>query len=422
MATAFRDYYQTLGVARTASADEIKKAFRKLARLHHPDVAKDKKAGEAKFKEINEAYEVLGDPTKRQKYDELGEHWNQQGGPPPGYESAPRGAEGAPEFHFEGTGFSDFFEQFFGGGRGFSGGFSNGGRGGARGGRAAGPVHGQDVEGAISVTLHEAMAGAVREISLQSVDPSTGQAKVERFKVRIPKGALEGQVIRVPGKGGPGAGGGEAGHLFLRVRLASHPDFRASGADLYHDLPLAPWEAVLGTTVRVSGLDGELDVKIPPGTANGQKLRLRGRGLPLPKSTERGDLYVVAEVEVPKQVAPRRARALGRARKILHLPPPRLTMSASSPSPEDSQLYSIETVEQITHLERERIVLYQHYGLVRAVPEGDALRFDDAALLRLRRLAFLLSEYQLNEAGLRHFASLLDEVERLRDEVRFLRG
>jgi curved DNA-binding protein len=294
MAATFRDYYQTLGVARSATADEIKKAFRKLARQHHPDVAKDKKAGEIKFKEINEAYEVLSDPVKRKKYDELGEHWNAQGGPADGQ-----------DFHFEGTGFSDFFEQFFGGaeggGRGF-GGFSSAG-GGMRGARGGGRRAGQDVEGDISVTLEEAMSGAVREISLQSTDPTTGQRKVETFKVRIPKGALEGQVIRVPGKGGPGSGGGEAGHLFLRVRLASHPEFRASGADLYHDLPLAPWEAVLGTTVRIPGLDGEVDLKIPAGTNNGQRLRLRGRGLPKPKSTERGDLYVVAEVELPKKIS-----------------------------------------------------------------------------------------------------------------------
>jgi curved DNA-binding protein len=303
MPATFRDYYQTLGVARSASADEIKKAFRKLARLHHPDVAKDKKAGEIKFKEINEAYEVLSDPEKRKKYDELGEHWNAQGGPPPGYGHANAGAAGGEDFHFEGTGFSDFFEQFFGGGgRSGFGGFSPGG-GGMRGARGGGPRHGQDVEGDISVTLEEAMRGAIREISLQSTDPATGQRKVETFKVRIPKGALEGQVIRVPGKGGAGSSGGEAGHLFLRVRLASHPEFRASGADLYHDLPLAPWEAVLGTTVRVPGLDGELDLKIPAGTNNGQRLRLRGRGLPKPKSTERGDLYVVTEIEMPRHVS-----------------------------------------------------------------------------------------------------------------------
>lgn len=162
--------------------------------------------------------------------------------------------------------------------------------------------HGQDVEGAISVTLEEAMHGSIRPISFQTVDPSTGVARTESFKVRIPKGALEGQVIRVPGKGEPGVGGGEAGHLFLRVRLAPHPDFRAMGADLYHDLPLAPWEAVLGTTVRVHGIDGDLDVKIPAGTTNGQKLRLRGRGLPKPKSEERGDFYVVADIQLPPHV------------------------------------------------------------------------------------------------------------------------
>jgi curved DNA-binding protein len=146
------------------------------------------------------------------------------------------------------------------------------------------------------------LRGAIRQISLQSVDPRTGEAKTESFKVRIPKGALEGQVIRVPGKGEAGMGGGEAGHLFLRVRLASHPDFRALGADLYYDLPLAPWEAVLGTTVRVRSLDGDLNVKIPSGTANGRRLRLRGRGLPKPKSDERGDLYIVTEIEMPETV------------------------------------------------------------------------------------------------------------------------
>ena len=243
MPAAFKDYYETLGVARTASADEIKKAFRVLARKYHPDVAKDKKAGEAKFKEINEAYEVLGDPEKRAKYDQLGANWNAQGVPPENY-GGPPGADfgGAQEFHFEGTGFSDFFEQFFGGGRGFGGvsGRTSASRG------TSGPRHGQDIEGAILVTLDEVMNGAVRSISLQSVDPVTGETKTESFKVRIPKGALEGQIIRVPGKGEAGSGGGEAGHLFLRVRLASHPDFRVLGADLYEDLPITPWEAVLG--------------------------------------------------------------------------------------------------------------------------------------------------------------------------------
>jgi len=297
MPAAFKDYYKTLGVDRKASAEEIKKAFRKLARLHHPDVAKDKKAGEAKFKEINEAYEVLGDPVNRKKYDELGENWNAP--PPP--EGYARQATGGPEqeFHFEGTGFSDFFEQMFGRGRGF-GGFAASDEEGHR--ARPGKRHGQDIEGAISVTLEEAMHGSIRPISFQTVDPATGEVRTESFKVRIPKGALEGQVIRVPGKGQAGSGGGEAGHLFLRVRLAPHPDFRALGPDLYHDLPLAPWEAVLGTTVRVHGIDGDLNVKIPPGTANGRKLRLRGRGLPQPKSDERGDFYVVVDIQTPTEV------------------------------------------------------------------------------------------------------------------------
>jgi curved DNA-binding protein len=320
MAASFKDYYQTLGVARTAGADEIKTAFRKLARQHHPDVAKDKKAGEIKFKEINEAYEVLGDPEKRKKYDELGQHWDAHGAPPPEYAHTPGaggGSGGGQDFHFEGTGFSDFFEQFFGGGRDFGGASGGGGRAS----RTRGPMNGQDVEGAISVTLEEAMEGSIREISLQSVDPATGQARTERFKVRIPKGALEGQVIRVTGKGGAGSHGGEPGHLFLRVRLAAHPDFRPSHADLYYDLPLAPWEAVLGTTVRVHGLDGELDVKIPAGTNHGQRLRVRGRGLPKPKSTERGDLYVVAEIDMPKQITPEQRQLweqLGQASASFH--------------------------------------------------------------------------------------------------------
>ncbi len=303
MAAAFKDYYQTLGVGRTASSDEIKKAFRKLAQKYHPDVAKDKKAGEAKFKEINEAYEVLGDPENRKKYDQLGENWNAQGIPPSGETSFPRreaGGTGTQEFHFEGTGFSDFFEQFFGRGSGFDG-FAAGAQPRTRQGSMR---QGHDIEGSILVTLEEAMHGAVRPISLQSVDPTTGEVKTESFKVRIPKGALENQIIRVPGKGEAGAGGGEAGHLFLRVRLASHPDFRVLGADLYHDLPLAPWEAVLGTTVRVHGLDGDLNVKIPAGTANGQRLRLRGRGLPQPKSEARGDLYVVADIQLPTEISP----------------------------------------------------------------------------------------------------------------------
>lgn len=313
MAVAFKDYYETLGVPRTASAEEIKKAFRKLARKHHPDVATDKKAAEQKFKEINEAYEVLSDPEKRKKYDQLGARWKEGAGfePPPSWEGyAGRGARpaGAPsgqeyEFHFGGTGFSDFFEQFFGGGS--RGGFGFGGDGPRadefR--RARGPMRGEDIEGDILVTLDEAMRGSVRNISLQRVDPRTGRAETYTFKVRIPPGVHEGQIIRVPGKGGEGASGGAPGDLYLRVRLAAHPDFRVHGSDLYYDLNLAPWEAVLGTTVSVPAPDGRVTLRVPPGTNNGQTFRIRGRGLPKGPRGERGELYVVVNVQLPKHIS-----------------------------------------------------------------------------------------------------------------------
>ena len=210
MPVEFKDYYATLGVTREATDDDIKRAFRKLARQYHPDVAKDKKSAEEKFKEINEANEVLSDPVKRRKYDELGAHWQEEGRPPspPGWEG--RWAQAANsgqarEFHFTGTGFSDFFEQFFGGGSRF--GFESGGRDFAAEARAEGR-RGADVEGEILVTLAEVMHGTMRAISLQTLDPRTGQAETHSFQVRIPAGAMEGRRIRVPGKGEPGVGGG----------------------------------------------------------------------------------------------------------------------------------------------------------------------------------------------------------------------
>lgn len=316
MAVEFKDYYTTLGVPRDASEADIKKAFRKLAREHHPDVAKDKEAAEERFKEINEAYEVLGDPEKRKKYDTLGPNWNQEGGfqPPPGWAGgagrrARRG--GGPqerEFHFGGTGFSDFFEQFFGGGASSGGGVYGFGGGadedeGFYRTAANQPHRGRDVEGDILVSLQEAMDGTMRPISLQTVDPATGRAETQTFTVRIPAGASDGRRIRVPGKGGPGFNGGEPGDLFLRIRLAAHPEFRTKESDLYHDLDLAPWEAVLGTEVEVPSLDGnKLKLRIPPGTQNHQYLRLRGRGLPKGRTGERGDLYVVVSVQLPTTV------------------------------------------------------------------------------------------------------------------------
>jgi len=297
MSVEFKDYYAILGVPRTATGDDLKKAFRKLARQYHPDVAKDKNAAEEKFKEINEAYEVLGNPENRKKYDTLGANWKQGGGfqPPPGWNggggSRGRGAAG-PEFEFSGTGFSDFFEQFFGGRGGFGGGFGPGGEAGRR--------RGADVEGEIAVTLDEVLRGAVRTVTLRSPDSDSG-GREQSFKVRIPSGVQDGQIIRVAGKGGGGRGGGTSGDLYLHVRIVAHPEFRVSGSDLETDLDLAPWEAALGATLPVPTLEEPVTIRIPPGTGPGQRLRVRGRGLPRGGSGERGDLHVLLNVVFPKE-------------------------------------------------------------------------------------------------------------------------
>jgi len=328
MPVKYRDYYEILGVPRTASEAEIKKAFRKLAREYHPDVAKNKKQAEEKFKEINEAYEVLSDPSKRKKYDELGPNW-QAGAdfrPPPGWENFAGGrTQNGPgrqdfEFEFGGTGFSNFFEQLFG---------STGGRGGPAAGRAGSrrgedfaTERGRDIEGDIMVTLDEAMRGSVRSVSIRTAVPcdhcggtgrraghvcnvcgGSGQvAKTETHQVKIPPGVTEGQKLRVAGRGEAGLGGGAAGDLFLRVRLARHPDFEVDAHNLIYEAELAPWEAVLGANISVPTLDGRVNIKIPPGTQSGQKLRVRGRGLPQ-RNGANGDLIVETRVEVPASVS-----------------------------------------------------------------------------------------------------------------------
>jgi len=305
MAVQFRDYYETLGVSKTASEEEIRSAFRKLARKYHPDVAKDKKTAEEKFKQINEAYEVLSDPEKRKKYDQLGANWNQPGGfqPPPGWGGQQPGGGfyryggedgGGVEFEFGGTGFSDFFEAFFGGGRGrsaFGGGFGR---------RATGTERGSDVEADIMVTLEEALSGSKRAVSLRR----SGSNKTETYQVKIPRGVHEGQRIRLAGQGEAGAGGGKSGDLFLRVRLARHPDFTVEGSDLIHEIKIQPWQAVLGAELEVPTLEGKARMKVPPGTQGGQRFRLRGRGLPSATGA-RGDLYVVTQIQVPKKIAER---------------------------------------------------------------------------------------------------------------------
>jgi len=325
MAIEFKDYYFTLGVSRDATPEQIKAAFRKLARQYHPDVAKDKKTAEAKFKEINEANEVLSDPTKRKKYDELGANWQNEGFPPPpsgGPGGTNRRAQAGPgpgqEFHFGGTGFSDFFEQFFSGGSRYGFPQTDFGGDGARGG---GQRRGGDVEGDILVTLEEAMHGTVRPLSLQIVNAETGEAETRSFKVRIPPGATDGRRIRVPEQGEPGHGGAPAGDLYLRVRHAAHPEFSARDADLYHELEVAPWDAVLGAEILVRTLDGSLKLRLPAGTQNGQQLRVRGRGFPKGKSGERGDFHVVVVVRLPTELTGEERAQWEKLRSASHFQP-----------------------------------------------------------------------------------------------------
>ena len=303
MAIQFKDYYETLGVARTATADEIKKAFRKLARIHHPDVAKDKAKGEIKFKELNEAYEVLSDPEKRQKYDQLGADWErgeQFQAPPQGsYRRGGHNEAGASPFEFSGTGFSDFFEAFFAGTRDHAGSF-----------RRTSPfadestmaVRGHDAEADILVTLEEALAGSKRQVTVRRTDPNGGNERTDTYNVKIPAGVREGKRIRLSGQGGPGRAGGPAGDLYLRVVLAKHPDFRVEGVALHYDVELAPWEAVLGKQIPIKTLDGSAKLNIKPGTQAGAVLRLRGLGLPN-DGGKRGDLFAKVIIEVPETVS-----------------------------------------------------------------------------------------------------------------------
>ena len=326
MAVQFKDYYRILGVPRDASDADIKKSFRKLARKHHPDVARNPREAEEKFKEINEAYEVLGDPAKRKKYDELGADWKSgsEFRPPPGWEQQFRGAGGfrggrrggEQEFRFDGTGFSDFFEQFFG----------RAGRGGGAdmfGGEAESPARGRDIEGEILVTLDEAMRGSVRTVAVRREVPcgacggsgarGSGNCracaghgavvKADEYQVRIPAGVSPGQRLRLAGRGEASAGG-TAGDLYLSVRFARHPEFEVEGHDLVREVDLMPWQAVLGATLTVPTLTEPVTIRVPAGTQPGQKLRVRGRGLPRHGGAP-GDLLVVANVEVPTQLTVR---------------------------------------------------------------------------------------------------------------------
>ena len=274
----FKDYYAVLGVPKTATQDEIRKAFRKLARTHHPDVAKDKKTAESKFKELNEANEVLSDPEKRKRYDELGADWDspRRPGPQPGGQQ-PGGMD------FGGGGFSDFFEAFFGGG---------GAAKKRKSGFGAFAQRGGDVELELAVMIEEALHGGRKSLVLDRA------GREETVTVNIPRGVRAGQKIRLAGQGGEGIGGGERGDLFLRVKIAPHVDYRADGFDLIRAVPVPVWSAVLGGDVEVPTPDGTVKMKIPAGTQPGQKFRLKGRGLPSGKDT-RGDFFAEAKVLLP---------------------------------------------------------------------------------------------------------------------------
>jgi curved DNA-binding protein len=286
----YKDYYEILGVKREAGADEIKKAYRKLAQKYHPDVTKDP-GGEEKFKEVAEAYETLKSPEKRAAYDQLGRHQPGQDFQPPPDWGRRYAEEG---FSFEDVDLEDLFA-----------GLASGRRGGPGG--AAFRMPGQDYEVVAAIALEDAYRGTEVELSL-TVPEFDDQGRVRRvprnFKVRIPRGATDGQRLRLAGQGGKGMNGGRDGDLYITVRLRPHPLYRVSGHDLYLNLPVAPWEAVLGASVEVPTLAGTVALKVPPNTRSGQQLRLTGRGLPR-AGGEAGALYAVVQIVAPPAASER---------------------------------------------------------------------------------------------------------------------
>ena len=287
----FKDYYTIMGVERDATQDEIKRAYRKLARKYHPDVSKESDA-ETRFKEVGEAYEVLKDPEKRAAYDQLGANWKagQDFNPPPDWDAG---------FEFSGGGYtggdasaySDFFESLFG--REFRSARPGGGRHGFQ-------ARGEDHHAKILINIEDAFQGAERRITLQAPEVDAGGHVVTRkhtLNVKIPKGVRQGQKIRLSGQGAPGFGGGPAGDLYLEIEFEPHSIYRVEGRDLYLDLPVAPWEAALGATVKTPTPGGLIDLKIPAGMSGGKKMRLKGRGIP---GKPAGDIYVTPQITVPK--------------------------------------------------------------------------------------------------------------------------
>lgn len=290
----FKDYYKIMGLQPSASTDEIKRAYRTLARKYHPDVSKESNA-EERFKEVGEAYEVLKDPEKRKAYDQLkqgGFRGGQEFTPPPGWQYQRGSNQGFTEE--DAAGFSDFFESLFGGG-GFGRGRASAGFGGGRSFR----TRGEDLQHALEITLEEAYAGGTRTLQLRMPEINSRGQMVEALKtlnVKIPAGIIEGQQIRLKGQGGPGQGGGPNGDLYLKIHILPNRLFHLEGHDVTLKLPITPWEAALGATINVPTLGGKIALKIPAGSQTGNKLRIKGRGLPNPT----GDQYVLLQIMTPK--------------------------------------------------------------------------------------------------------------------------
>jgi curved DNA-binding protein len=305
----YKDYYKILGVERDASPDEIKKSYRKLARKCHPDTCKDDPNAEQRFKEINEAHEVLSDPEKRARYDALGSNW-QQGqdfSPPPGFEEffnfgGQRGHGRSFRFDFGGSphtsggGFSDFFETLFGGFGGM------GGRPEQHSFRRQAPV-GSDIESEISISLEDAHNGVTKEIALQ------GPNGIKRLNFKVPKGAHDGMKIRLSGQGNPGPGG--SGDLYLILRIQPDSRFKIEGENLIMDVPVMPWDAALGGTLEIETLEGKVKLKIPAGISSGQRLRFKGRGL-----SHKGDLFAQIKIVLPSQLSAEQKKLFGELKKL----------------------------------------------------------------------------------------------------------
>jgi DnaJ-class molecular chaperone len=341
MAAKTKDYYEVLGLKRGASEDEIKKAYRKLARKFHPDLNPGDKAAEDQFKQLQEAYEVLSDQENRKLYDEYGENWRAvksgAGAPPPGWEQAQRYAGGGARGGFDfsdfdfgsfrssgGGGGFDIFEEIFGAARG----------------RGRRSQRGRDVEAELELSLEEAHRGGRRTLQMQAVevcptchgtgvkDDKTcptcdGAGEILRPKtieVNIPAGARDGATIRLAGQGGSGSNGNEPGDLYLHIRLRPHPVFSVKGDDLEVELPIAPWEAVLGTKVEAPTIDGKVELTIPRGANTGQRLRLRGQGLNKRKG-ERGDEYVRLKIVVPKDMSAEERRLYEELQRVSRFNP-----------------------------------------------------------------------------------------------------